>query len=281
MLVPILWTILWVILSTPVIWPWFWKKVIRNKELEFTSKRNIMFLSVAMGVIVAGGCIISYFEENSRYTLYGSFGIILIVLGFQLFHLVATNALVKIPNKGRKLSFIVILGIICFAMYGIDANMLDINDVNGINFDEDTVIEVSVGEKNKVYTTVQFSSPVINSQFALTNEPEAYLNRRFIYQYESTCKIIIFEQEASEPVRVIDCNYQFEISREIRKRYPFDRIEKIDVVVMEGDIPFAKYATFSKNRVIGGYSLDKFVLQNMLTGEITEYTVDTLPEFAK
>lgn len=292
MLVPILLSLLWAICSTVLVLPWFWKGIIKRKTIigneeyrGFSDSEGKLRVSIFSQIVFA--CIsfsislILYLEANVRYNFYGAIGPILLVLVFQLI------TVWDGWNEKRKLKSLIILaiGIVCLFFSFTDTITSDF-DVIGLTKDKEEIpIVVSTIEREKKEEKTVFPSSTVAGLFKTTSVSEpVYSNGNFVYiitESPNGYGIVIIDEKAGETAKFIACNFKFQMSLNLRERYPFARVKELNVVISDDNVPFGKYAILSKPNLFGTPVLEKYVLQNMLTGDFTEYTAEELPKFAE
>ena len=293
MLVPILLSLLWAVCSTILVLPWFWKGLIKRKTI-IGDKKNRGFSNVEKDELktsiiyqIAFGCItfvvslLIYLALNVRYNFYGAIVPILLVLLFQ-FHTIWDGW-----NCKRKLKSLIILAIALVCLFFSLTDLITSNfDVIGLKKDNEEIpIVVSTIEEGKKEEKIVFPSSKVASLFRATNvSGPVYSNGKFVYTITGSPNgygIVIIDEEAGETARFIACNFKFRMSLNLREKYPFARVKELNVVISNDNVPFGKYAILSKPNLFGAPVLEKYVLQNMLTGDFTEYTAEELPKFAE
>lgn len=291
MLVPILLSLFWAICSTVLIHPWFWKGLIKRKSLigdentrgfgneEKNELRNSIILQIFFGCVTLIISLIIYLGVHVRYNFYGAIIPILLILLFQFINIyLGWN-----ENQKTKSFIILAIAVVClfFSITDHITSLFDAVDIAKSN--EEVPIVVSTVEKEGKQEV--FSSSSVASLFKATYASgPVYSNRKFVYTITNSPNgygIVIIDENAGETASFIACNFKFEMSSDLRQKYPFARIKKLNVVISNDNIPFGKYAILSKPTMFGPPVLAKYALQNMLTGEINEYTAENLPKFAE
>ena len=129
------------------------------------------------------------------------------------------------------------------------------------------------------------SSSVVRNLFKATwVSAPVYSNGKFVYTITDSPNgdgVVIIDENDGKTAEFILCNYPLEIESVFPQKYPSDKIKSLNIVVSDDNIPFGKYAFFSETTTLFGEPILKYALQNMINGEITEYTDENLPEFAK
>lgn len=289
MLVPILLSLLWAICSTVLVLPWFWKGLIKRKTIigdeEYrgfsnrgTKLRSSITFQIVFACITFVVSLLIYLIAKVRYNFYGATIPILLVLFFQC------CTIWDGWNEKETLKSLIILAIALVYLFFSLADVITSNfDVIGLTKDNEEIpIVVSTIEQKK--KTV-FPSSTVAGLFKATivSEP-VYSNGKFVYTITDSPNgygIVIIDDKASETARFVACNFKFQLSLNLREKYPFARIKNLNVVVKDDNVPFGKYAILSKPNLFGAPVLEKYVLQNMLTGDFAEYTAEELPKFAE
>lgn len=294
MLVPILLSLLWAVCSTVLIQPWFWKGLIKRKTLvgdennrgwsngEKNDFRNSILFQIFWGCVTLLVSLAFYLLINVRYNFYGSIIPILLVLIFQIISIFdGWNS-----NRGLKSLILVAIAVICLFFSITDAITSNFEIVGLSKSQEEVPISISIveqEEQDKQQKVV--SSSVIESLFkADSSSGPVYSNGKFVYTISNSPNgdgVVIINENGGETANFVACKFNFGMSLNLRQKYPYSRIESLNVVVSDDNVPFGKYALLSKPNMFGAPVLDKYILQNMLTGDVTEYTVETLPKFAQ
>lgn len=292
MLVPILLSLLWAICSTVLVLPWFWKGLIKRKTLigdkknrgfgnsEKNELRNCIIVQIVFGCITFGISLLIYLGVMVRYNFYGAILPILLVCAFQCITLwLGWN------NRQKMKSFCILaIALVCLFFLVADAITSDFDVVGLTKENEEVPIIVSTVEKEQKEKTVLPSSTVAGLFKATSVSEPVYSNGKFVYTITGSPNgygIVIIDEKAGETARFIACNFKFQMSLNLREKYPFARVKELNVVVSDDNVPFGKYAILSKPNLFGAPVLEKYVLQNMLTGDFTEYIAEELPKFAE
>lgn len=293
MLVPILLSLLWAICSTVLVLPWFWKGLIKRKTIigneEYrgfnNTEKNSLKISIICQIVFAciTFCVSSliYLVGMVQYNFYGAIVPILLVLFFQ-FVIIWDGW-----NSNRKLKSLIVLAIALVCLFFSLTDLITTNfDVVGLTKDHEEIpIVVSTIEQEKEEEKTVLPSSTVAGLFKATSVSEpVYSNRKFVYTITGSPNgygIVIIDEKAGETARFIACNFKFQMSLNLRERYPFARVKSLNVVISDDNVPFGKYAILSKPNLFGAPVLEKYILQNMLTGDFTEYTAEELPKFAE
>ena len=287
MLVSILLSLLWAVCSTVLVLPWFWIGIIKRKTIignekyrGFSNTENSLKSSIIAQIVFAcitfGISLLIYLGKNVRYNFYGAIVSILLVLFFQVLTIWdGWNSKMKI-----KTLIIIAVAIVCL-FFSITDCITSNFDVIGLTKEN----EESIAEKEKEEQKSVLSSSTVASLFKATDASgPIYSNGKFVYSITGSPNgygIVVIDEQTNETARFIACNYKFEMSQNIRQKYPFERIKVLNIVVSDDDEPFGKYAILGKPNLFGAPVLEKYALQNMITGDFTEYTAEELPKFAE
>lgn len=290
MRLPLLLSLLWTICSTVLIRPWFWISIIKRKTIEGddenTGFRNdnesdpssAMIVQAILAVVTFIISTFVYFKVKTRYNFYGSIFPILFVLVFQW---LTMKFLCLDKHCKGKTAILVIIGIICVFFSLEDATRKE-NRVE--SFDKEIPVvffSKEQAEKGEDLPSREIIASLFNATDVLN---PVYSNGKFIYIVNAGINgygIVVINEDSAESAKFIACDTGYGVSIKLRSQYPNDRIEERSVVITDDDVPFAKYVILDKTGLFGELVIGKYILQNMLTGEITEYTVEELPEFAR
>ncbi|MCI8272810.1 MAG: hypothetical protein HFJ55_01850 [Clostridia bacterium] len=293
MLVPILLSLLWAICSTVLVLPWFWHGLIKRKTIigdekyrgvrntEKNELKSAIILQIVYACISLAISLFMYLVIIVRHNFYGSIISILFVLLFQFF------TMLEGWNSKRKEKSLIILAVavVCLFFSLTDSITSNFNVIGLSKANEEIPIFVSSIEQEKEVEKTVLSGSTVAGLFKATgvSGPE-YSNGKFVYTVTKSPNgygIVIIDEKAGETARFIACDFEFQMSLNLRERYPFARVKELNVVISDDNIPFGKYAILSKPNLFGAPVLEKYVLQNMLTGDFTEYTAEELPKFAE
>lgn len=292
MLVSILLSLLWAVCSTVLVLPWFWIGIIRRKTIIGNEKyrgfsntennlRNSIIAQIVFACITFGISLLIYLRENVRYNFYGAIVPILLVLLFQCL------TIWDGWNCRQKIKSFIILAIAIVCLFFSITDCITSNfDVIGLTKENEEIPTViSITEKEKEEEKSVLSSSTVASLFKATAASgPIYSNGKFVYSITGSPNgygIVVIDEQTDETARFIACNYKLEMSQNIRQKYPFERIKVLNIVVSDDDEPFGKYAILGKPNLFGAPVLEKYALQNMITGDFTEYTAEELPKFAE
>lgn len=294
MLVPILLSVLWAICSTVLIQPWFWRGLIKRKTLignkgfrgfaneQKNELRDSIICQIAFGCLTLFVSLFLYLAVHVRYNLYGAIIPILIVLACQAFTMCdGWNQHLKI-----KTLIIIVIAVVCIFFSVTDCITSQFDVVGIAKSNEEVPIVVSTVKQNQEEKQPAFSSLSVASLFKASNDDVSgpvYSNGKFVYTITDSPNgygIVIIDENDGETAKFIACNFKCKMSLALRQEYPSARIKILNVVISDDNVPFGKYAILGKPNMFGAPVLEKYVLQNMLTGEFSEYTAEALPEFA-
>lgn len=292
MLLPILLSLFWAVCSTILIQPWFWKGIIKRKTLigdennrgfsnnEKHDYRDSILLQVFFFIVTFGMSLLMYLGAYTRYNLYGSIIPILLVLSFQCITImIGYNSLIKI-----KSCIIGVIAVIYLFFSFVDYYTTEEFDVVGMKKSEVEVPIVFSTPKQEENSKILSGSIVANLFGGKNASGPVYSNGKFVYTLTDSSNgygIVVIDEYKGETAKFIACDFKFEMSLKLRQKYPFSRIKDLNVVISDDSVPFGKYAILSKPSMFGAPVLEKYVLQNMLSGEFIEYTAETLPKFAE
>ena len=110
-----------------------------------------------------------------------------------------------------------------------------------------------------------------------------YTNHKFVYKVSGPSGIVVIDERDADKAKLIECelNNHGIIPFKIRNLYPTDIILYQDIQVSDEEIPYEKYWIVKGEKFFSKPTLQKYLLKNLETGEITEYMPEELPEFAR
>lgn len=94
-----------------------------------------------------------------------------------------------------------------------------------------------------------------------------YMVNKYLYITSSPDGIVIVQKNNGKVANFFKTNYTL---LQVRTQYPFSIIRNLETIVTDDNIPYKKYVIVTKKYIIARPVLDKYVYQNMLTGEVAE-----------
>jgi hypothetical protein len=287
MLVPILLSLLWGLCSTVLIHPWFWRNVFirrtligdekyrgweQGKEYVGSIIMNIVYFIMTFGVSWA-----FYKYCCVRWNIYGSILPILLAIVLQCFIIYDGY------NSKRRMKALILVGIgIVISFFTIADSVVAAQNINASTPVMEVPLSISTSKKENM--------PIINSLDiktlfkADTVSYVVYTNGKFLYGIEgqtSGTGIVVIDERNSDKAFFVPCKFKAGIiTYEIRTMFPVDHIKYQSVVINESNVPFGKYFIINAP-FFGRASIKEWFLSNLQTGEITRYSVESLPDFAK
>ena len=285
MLVSILLSVFWAVCSTVVVLPWFWKSLIIRKTIIGDEnhrgiyktpltlrKKNyfhkFLFLQCSAFIVTFTVSMIGYECVFSRRNLFGSTIPIALIIFFQIC-MINTGW-----NDEVKFKSGLLIGILAFVICFAVANFWTDYMFNVIGSVDREVDEVSVDEAEMFLPTDNVKA-VFNC--SMVGEP-VYTNDKLVYDTWSPDGVVIIDRHDADTLKFVKAKDNF---RKVRYAYPFDLIRKSGAVVSDDNKPYKKYIVAKKEGLFSHPVLQKYVLLDMTTQEITEYQPSELPEFAK
>lgn len=275
MLVSILLSIVWGICSTVLILPWFWKSLIKRKTIVgdkdnrgISEEKGKMLDFILTQVFFFGiTCIVSlimYTTVGVTRTLFGAVVPITFVLFCQMIT-VSIGWNEKRTQKYYILAGIAILFIVISSIYAYTGYSLDIKGIENESVEEkEFPITVVIGDTEQVIP----SNDNIRDLFDVARiDGPTYVNNKYVYVTTSPEGVIIIDEYNAKVVKFLKTNYNF---LEMRSKYPYNIIREMGIIITDENVPYKKYAVIAKKEIIARPVLEKYVYQNMLTGEITE-----------
>ena len=273
MLVSILLSIFWALCSTVLVLPWFWKSLIRRKTIvgnkEYRGidegKKNlrdfILYQIFAFGVTFFSSWTL-YKDAGVTRTLIGAVVPFCLVCVFQVITMsIGWNNNVEL--KSRIIGVAAVLLIIVSAINSYTGYCLDVEGVEEESAEE-LPLTVTVDNIEQLVP----SNDSIKYLFDVTSvEGPLYMGDKYVYITSSPDGIVIVDKANGKVANFFKTEYDF---LQLRNEYPFNIIRKAGIVVTDDNIPYKRYAVVAKKSIIAKPVLDKYVYQNMLTGEVTE-----------
>lgn len=267
--------------STCLVRPWFWKGVknrylfndngcrigFSNQDWKNEIKAQILFF---LGIFLLS--FLQYTLLGVRQNLYGSLLIVILCLFLQC----AWN------YQGRLRTAILRILISFFVILFIQ----DISAGNNIKVPFDTSsFTISTQASQDVENTEEmfiFTEKEIKStfKFPFVSIP-TYNNGKRIYMVSNRVDkngvVIVPNDNQSKAIFVPFCT-GLDI-KDIRHEYPTDKIINLYITVSDTNTPYSLLAKSNKTSLFGTYKIDGYLLVNLATGTIQEYTQEQLPDF--
>lgn len=273
LVVIILLSIVWALCSTVFVLPWFWKSLIRRKTIvgnkEYRGidegKKNlrdfILYQIFAFGVTFFSSWTL-YKDAGVTRTLIGAVVPFCLVCVFQVITMsIGWNNNVEL--KSRIIGVAAVLLIIVSAINSYTGYCLDVEGVEEESAEE-LPLTVTVDNIEQLVP----SNDSIKYLFDVTSvEGPLYMGDKYVYITSSPDGIVILDKANGKVANFFKTDYDF---LQLRNEYPFNIIRKAGIVVTDDNIPYKRYAVVAKKSIIAKPVLDKYVYQNMLTGEVTE-----------
>lgn len=271
----ILLSIVWALCSTVFVLPWFWKSLIKRKTIvgnkEYRgidegkkSLRDFIFYQIfAFGVTFISSLML-YKDACVTFTLIGAVIPFCLVCVFQVITMsIGWNNNVEL--KSRIIGVAAVLLIIVSAINSYTGYCLDIKGVENESTEaEELPLTVTVDNIEQIVP----SNESIKYLFDVTSvEGPLYVGDKYVYITSSPDGIVIVDKANGKVANFFKTDYDF---LQLRNEYPFNIIRKAGIVVTDDNIPYKRYAVVAKKSIIAKPVLDKYVYQNMLTGEVTE-----------
>ncbi len=290
MLVSIVLSLLWAVCSTVLIQPWFWKGLIKRKTLIGDNQnrgwidtkqqfRGSIIMQIVFGCFTLIVSLLCYLLLDFTCNFQLSVLPIICVLVFQ-----AISIWDGWNNKQGKKTLVIAAIAVIFLFFAITDAVTSDFEVEGLSEPQEIPISISIAEDEGKEQKV-LSSSIIESLFkAESSSGPLYSNGKFVYTVTKTPNgdgIVVVDENDGKIANFIACEFDFEVSFSLRQKYPYTRIKEMNIVISDDNVPFGKFAVLNKTKLFSAPVLDKYILQNMITGDIIEYTPQTLPQFAK
>lgn len=283
------------ICSTVFVFPWFWISLITRKtivndgthpgikagknEKQCFFKRQLMcFIFVLMVSMLL------FTMAGVRRTWTGAFIPICLIIFINILRVGLYE-----NDKNEKIKERILGGVlVAFAIFSITKLCIDY----------DTKILERISPKEiPVFVSIQKdgqqvvpSSDTIKELFDVDSASgPMYTNHKFVYKVSGrsglsgSLGIVIIDERNADKAKLIECklNKHGIVPLKMRNMYPTDIILYQDIQVSDDDVPYEKYWLVKGENFFSKPTLQKYLLRNLETGEITEYLPEELPEFAR
>lgn len=276
------------ICSTAFVLPWFWISLITRRtivgdekhrginegkdELKlFLKKQGICF------VFIFSVSMLTFTAACVRRTWFGASMSIVLIIFINMIRLYDGHN--KYQNIKEKIlfGFIILIAVLGFIRLGLDYSPDIMNEIKPKEFP----VTVTVWKDGK---QVVPSSRTIKELFDVDSASgPTYTNHKFVYKVSNPSGIVVIDELNADKAQFIECklNNLDRIPFKMRNLYPTDMIAYQDVQVSDDYVPFEKYWIIAGDSFFSQPTLRKCLLQNLETGEITEYLPDEIPDFAR
>lgn len=275
MLVSILLSIFWALCSTVLVLPWFWKSLIKRKTIVGNAEyrgidsgkkgmMNFVFSQMAFFVVTFIVSYEAYKEACVTRTVFGAIFPILVVICFQMI----TIGIGWNENRGVKYTTLCIIAGLLIITTSINTYTGYCLDIEGDETENTKVEELPLTVTVDNIEQLVPSNDSIKYLFDVTSaEGPLYMGDKYVYITSSPNGIVIVDKANGKVANFFKTDYDF---LQVRSKYPFNIIRKAGIIVTDDNIPYKRYAVVAKKAIIAKPVLDKYVYQNMLTGEVTE-----------
>lgn len=275
MLVSILLSIFWALCSTVLVLPWFWKSLIKRKTIVGNAEyrgidsgkkgmMNFVFSQIAFFVVTFIVSFEAYKEACVTRTVFGAIFPILVVICFQMI----TIGIGWNENRGVKYTTLCIIAGLLIIITSINTYTGYCLDIEGAETENTKVEELPLTVTVDNIEQLVPSNDSIKYLFDVTSaEGPLYMGDKYVYITSSPDGIVIVDKANGKVANFFKTDYDF---LQVRSEYPFNIIRKAGIIVTDDNIPYKRYAVVAKKAIIAKPVLEKYVYQNMLTGEVTE-----------
>ena len=275
MLVSILLSIFWALCSTVLVLPWFWNSLINRKTIVGNEKyrgidsgkkalMDFVGFQIVFFVVTFIVSFEAYKEACVPRTLFGAVFPILLVICFQM---ITINKGWNENTRIKNLILCIIAGslIILTSVNTYTGYCLDIEGVETENTEaKELPITVTIGNTEQIIPNSVSIAYLFDVE---TAKGPMYTNSRYVYVTTEPDGIVIVDENNAKTAKFLKTDYTF---LDMRSKYPFNIIRDLGIIVTDENVPYKKYAVVDKKAIVAKPVLDKYVYQNMLTGEITE-----------
>lgn len=281
------------LLSTAIIWPWFWKGILVRKTLvgdtknigfkeSYGIKREIIIQTFMFAIVFLIPLLIYIFGKQEY--IYIVLISIIFVSVFQMLIICCTN----IPTKKLAIGVLTAVTAICIIMTIMNSIIYDQKII-----DITKIIEIPVSVSIESIMQNKAKQAAKNEILTATEVKEIFLARKASGPYSTNNKIVyileggirgygvvVIEAQNAKTAKFIPCIFKNEISLKLREEYLTIPIKKLGVVVTDDNKVFATFGIIKKIGFFGPLVVDKYILQNMI--EESEFVEqNNSPDFAK
>lgn len=275
LVVIILLSIVWALCSTVLVLPWFWKSLIKRKTIVGNKEYRgidegkkslrdfILYQIFAFGVTFATSMTL-YKDACVTFSLIGAVIPFCLVCVFQVITIsIGWND--NVDLKSRIIGGAAVLLIIVSAINSYTGYCLDIEGVENENTEaKELPLTVTVDNIEQVVPSKESIKYLFDVDSA---SGPIYMGDKYVYITSLPDGIVIVQKDNAKVANFFKTNYTL---LQVRSKYPFSIIRNLETIVTDDNIPYKKYAIVTKKSIIARPVLDKYVYQNMLTGEVTE-----------
>ena len=277
------------ICSTVFVLPWFWISLItrrtivsdgthrgikagRNEKQIFFKRQLICFIFV---FIVS---MLLFTMASARRTWTGAFIPICLIIFINILRVGLYEIDINEKIKERVLWGV----LIAFAVFSTTKLCIDY-DTEILERVSPKEIPVSVSIQKDGQQVVPTSGTIKELFDVDSASGPMYTNHKFVYKVSDPSGIVVIDEQNADKAKFIECepNNHGIIPLKMRNLYPTDIILYQDIQVSDDDVPYEKYWLVKGENFFSKPTLQKYLLRNLETGEITEYLPDELPEFAR
>ena len=184
----------------------------------------------------------------------------------------------KTIKKKKNITIVVLL--VIFLILGIQDLFAQAKIVIPLNKVDKVPITVNLNIKENTDIKTFISANEIASLFKVeqgkTSGP-TYNNSKYIYTINGR-GIVIIDRYGNDEAKLIECVYEADESS-VRLKYPTQMVEKLYITISDDNVPYRLWAKGKKSGLLGKYYVDKYIMSNLITGEIEEFEEKELPDF--
>ena len=276
----ILLSLVWAICSTCLVRPWFWKGV-KKKYLfndygarigfDNDSWKGNLAIEIVCFVGIFALSVLIYAVAGCRQSLYGSFPLIMLCFFLQ--------CLWSYQGKvwDTIMLTVVVISAVLWMQDGIAGENISIplNNVNSVQIttsstQEDTEVKlfISSSEIKSLFKVESVSGPTYN-------------NGKYIFTAsggDNGKGIVIIDKDNYTEANFLPCSYGLNVT-ELRSQYPTQKLKALYITISDDNTPYGLFAVAKKSWLLGTYNVNCYVMLNLLTGEMQEFTQEQLPVF--
>lgn len=280
--------ILLTVCSTCLVRIWFWKKVYETKRQFFKNfkkcfkdsnetKKIIWTDKLILQSMCSIGfsfllVIIFFCKLCYRQNFYGLWIAIILCLIIQFSFF---------PSR-KIVNCIVVLAIMVILVLGVQDTIAKKNVTIELNKVQSITLATYTNQSD--FIKIPISSEEIRSLFKVDSTiGPTYNNGRFVYIVDGGDTgngIVVIDKDNYNEAKFLPCSYEFHVSN-IYYQYYKKLIKKLYIAISNENIPYGLFAVAEKDWLLGTYNVNIYVMLNLFTGEIQEFTLEQLPDFVR
>lgn len=90
--------------------------------------------------------------------------------------------------------------------------------------------------------------------------------------------IVIIEKDNYTEANFLSYPYGLNV-KDVRFQYPTQKLKELYITISDDNVPYGLFAVADKNWLLGTYKVNGYIMLNLMTGDIQEFTQEELPNF--